>query len=230
MVVLGDGAVGKTSICMRFTDDYFAPSYKQTVGLDFFIQQVVLQGKEIINCWSKCVEMNPNTGNTNVALQIWDIGGQSVGSKMIQNYIFGAQAVLLVYDITNFESFQNLADWLSIVKKTFANSEEPFIALVANKSKHASFFRVRVIDANNHWLCVGDLQHLRMVKKSRHTAFADSSQLQSFEVSAKTGDKVQACFTSVAAKLAGIRLSRSQLEAASVGSIKCYLLNLIERK
>lgn len=42
VVVLGDGAVGKTSICHRFTDDNFEKSYKQTVGLDFFIKQVVL--------------------------------------------------------------------------------------------------------------------------------------------------------------------------------------------
>jgi GTPase SAR1 family protein len=41
-----------------------------------------------------------------VALQIWDIGGQSIGSKMIGNYIYGAQAVLICYDITNYQSFQ----------------------------------------------------------------------------------------------------------------------------
>ncbi len=47
-------------------------------------------------------------------LSIWDIGGQSIGSRMIHNYLHGAQAVLLVYDITNYQSFQNLEEWLEV--------------------------------------------------------------------------------------------------------------------
>lgn len=70
-----------------------------------------------------------------VSLQIWDIGGQSIGSQMIKNYIFGAHAVLLVFDITNFESFQNLEDWLALVKSTFNNANLPILVLVANKRK-----------------------------------------------------------------------------------------------
>ena len=58
-------------------------------------------------------------GQVQVALQVWDIGGQTLGGKMIGNYIYGAQAVLLVYDITNLQSFQDLEDWLDVVKKTF---------------------------------------------------------------------------------------------------------------
>ena len=57
MIVLGDGAVGKTSLIMRFCEDNFKQSYKQTIGLDFFIKRVVLPG------------------NVHVTLQIWDIGG-----------------------------------------------------------------------------------------------------------------------------------------------------------
>ena len=44
-------------------------------------------------------------------MQMWDIGGQSISSKMLHNYIFGAHAILLCYDITNYESFANLEDW-----------------------------------------------------------------------------------------------------------------------
>jgi hypothetical protein len=54
-------------------------------------------------------------------VQVWDIGGQSIGSKMISNYIFGAQVVLLVYDITDYQSFQNLEDWYRLVRRTFGN-------------------------------------------------------------------------------------------------------------
>ena len=73
VILLGDGAVGKTSIAMRFTEDHFAKAYKQTIGLDFFIKRLVLPGE------------------VHVALQIWDIGGQTIGGKMIGNYIYGAQ-------------------------------------------------------------------------------------------------------------------------------------------
>lgn len=90
--------VGKTSLTNRFCEDYFAAQYKQTIGVDWFIKRVVLPG------------------DVHVALQIWDIGGQTIGSKMVSNYIYGAQAVLLVYDITNFQSFQDLEDWLALVR------------------------------------------------------------------------------------------------------------------
>ena len=73
VILLGDGAVGKTSIAMRFTEDHFAKAYKQTIGVDFFIKRLVLPGE------------------VHVALQIWDIGGQTIGGKMIGNYIYGAQ-------------------------------------------------------------------------------------------------------------------------------------------
>ena len=64
-MVLGNGTVGKTSIIMRFCEDYFAKSYKQTVGVDFFVKRFEMPG------------------NHYVALQVWDIGGQSIFGKMI---------------------------------------------------------------------------------------------------------------------------------------------------
>lgn len=78
VVVVGDGTVGKTSLVMRFCQDYFAKSYKQTIGVDFFSKRLTL----------------PN--NILVTLQVWDIGGQSIFSKMVTTYIFEAQAVGLI--------------------------------------------------------------------------------------------------------------------------------------
>src|SRR6056300_1429662 len=75
IVVLGNGTVGKTSLIMRFCEDYFARSYKQTIGVDFFVKRIELPG------------------DINVTLQVWDIGGQSIFSRMIQTYIFEANAV-----------------------------------------------------------------------------------------------------------------------------------------
>ena len=57
IVVLGNGTVGKTSLIMRFCEDHFGKSYKQTIGVDFFVKRIELPG------------------NIQVALQVWDIGG-----------------------------------------------------------------------------------------------------------------------------------------------------------
>ena len=80
VVVLGNGTVGKTSLIMRFCEDYFAKSYKQTIGVDFFVRRLELPG------------------DVHVTLQVWDIGGQSIFSKMIQTYIFEANAVSVIQE------------------------------------------------------------------------------------------------------------------------------------
>lgn len=176
VILLGDGATGKTSIAMRFTDDHFAQQYKQTIGLDFFMKRLLLPG------------------GVNVALQIWDIGGQTIGGKMISNYIFGAQAVLLCYDITNYQSFQNLEDWYNLVARTFKGQPMPRITLVGNKT---------------------DLAHLRCVKVEKHNQFADENEMFSCFMSAKTGDNVAQCFHRIAADLAGVVLTKPEIEVAA---------------
>lgn len=117
VILLGDGAVGKTSIATRFAEDQFNQRYKQTVGVDFFLRRLDIPPKH------------------HITLQIWDIGGQSIGSKMISNYISGADAVLLCFDITNYESFANLEDWYRIVLKSFKGQPLPLTAIIGNKSK-----------------------------------------------------------------------------------------------
>ncbi|KAK1346048.1 hypothetical protein QTO34_008517 [Cnephaeus nilssonii] len=119
IVVLGDGTSGKTSLATCFAQETFGKQYKQTIGLDFFLRRITLPG------------------NLNVTLQVWDIGGQTIGGKMLDKYIYGAQGVLLVYDITNYQSFENLEDWYTVVKKVSEESEtQPLIALVGNKRYH----------------------------------------------------------------------------------------------
>lgn len=175
VILLGDGAVGKTSLAMRFCENHFGKQYKQTIGLDFFVQNVVLPG------------------DVHVTLQIWDIGGQSIGGKMISNYIYGSHAVLLTYDITNYQSFQDLEDWLRLVKRTFdkEGAQMPYAALIGNKL---------------------DLGHLRAVRRETHDQFCDENDLNSFLCSAKSGDQVKAAFTRVAADLAGVTIAKPDME------------------
>ncbi|KAJ1445142.1 P-loop containing nucleoside triphosphate hydrolase protein [Pelagophyceae sp. CCMP2097] len=185
VILLGDGAVGKTSIASRFANDAFSQSYKQTIGLDFFIKHVVLPG------------------DVHVALQLWDIGGQSISSKMIHNYIFGAHAVLLCYDITNYDSFANLEDWYRVVRATFKNDDMPFVGIIANKC---------------------DMSHLRAVKSDVHNRFADENSCFSFMMSAKSGDQVKSCFLRVASVLADVRFTRPELEVEAQTVVKATII------
>ena len=176
VIVLGDGSVGKTSIAHRFGEDTFGKSYKQTIGLDWFSKNVMLPD------------------STEASLSLWDIGGQSMGGEMLPNYIFGANAILFVYDITSADSFVNLEDWLDVAESTFDDSDSPrpYMALVGNKS---------------------DLSHMRAVKLARHKAFATEHGMTSFFVSAKTGDRINSTFYRIAADMAGIQLTTAQLGA-----------------
>lgn len=88
VIIVGDGAVGKTSMALRFVDQHFTGSYKQTLGVDFFSKRIELPG--IRRRWSRLNMTRTLIGDLEVTLQIWDIGGQSIGSKMIKNYIYGA--------------------------------------------------------------------------------------------------------------------------------------------
>lgn len=180
VVILGDGSVGKSSISLRLSKDDFKDSYRQTVGLDFFLKQIQLPDDVL------------------VSLQTWDIGGQSLGSKMLGAYISGAQAVLLVYDITSYESFENLRDWHTLAQRACGPAVPVF--LVGNKS---------------------DLAHARAVKVKPHETMAADLGAASFFVSAKTGDGVTAMFTRIAAQLAGVDIKRVEVAArATVATAK----------
>uniref|UniRef100_A0A9J8C8N8 Ras-related protein Rab-28 n=1 Tax=Cyprinus carpio carpio TaxID=630221 RepID=A0A9J8C8N8_CYPCA len=174
IVLLGDGASGKTSLAIRFAQEAFGKQYKQTIGLDFFLKRITLPG------------------NLNVTLQVWDIGGQTIGGKMLDKYIYGAQGVLLVYDITNSQSFENLEDWLNMVRKANEESDtQPAISLIGNKI---------------------DLEHMRTVKMEKHQRFCQENGLISQFVSAKTGDSVFLCFQRLAAEVLGIKLNKAEME------------------
>lgn len=187
VIIVGDGAVGKTSLARRFASDTFALEYKQTIGLDFFAEKVALPD------------------GTEVCMQIWDIGGQSIGSKMMQNYLFGAHAIVLVYDITNYDSFQNLEDWLRLVRRAYPDGATmPQLALVGNKM---------------------DLAHLRCVTNNAHVGFSRENAMGlSGVVSAKSGSEVHGFFFTLAARLAGKPVMRHEVER-SAKAVKAIIVD-----
>uniref|UniRef100_A0A4W5RTU1 Ras-related protein Rab-28 n=1 Tax=Hucho hucho TaxID=62062 RepID=A0A4W5RTU1_9TELE len=167
-----------TSLATRFAQEAFGKQYKQTIGLDFFLKRITLPG------------------NLNVTLQVWDIGGQTIGGKMLDKYVYGAQGVLLVYDITNYQSFKNLEDWYGMVKKANEESDvQPVVSLVGNKI---------------------DLEHMRTVKADKHQRFCQENSLISQFVSAKSGDSVFLAFQRVAAEILGVKLNKAEIEQSQV--------------
>ncbi|KAJ8268031.1 hypothetical protein COCON_G00132030 [Conger conger] len=112
VIIIGSRGVGKTSIMERFTDDTFCEACKSTVGVDFKIKTLELRGKKI-------------------RLQIWDTAGQERFNSITSAYYRGAKGIVLVYDITKQETFEDLPKWMKMIDK-YA-SEEAELLLVGNK-------------------------------------------------------------------------------------------------
>lgn len=194
--LIGNSQAGKTSIVTRYTSDTFTKNCVPTVGVEFYLKRTVLQG------------------NRHVTLKIWDIGGTgALQGNMLDKYAFGAHAIMLVYDVTNGASFDQLSDWLRAVKNiasmgqgespttqgatggpsppTLTQQIRPTFALVANKI---------------------DQEHLRVIKSERHHKFAQENGLLTYAMAAKSGEGVNLCFQKIAAELLGIRLTKAEQE------------------
>jgi small GTP-binding protein len=170
LAVIGDGSVGKSSIISAFRTEGFIKVYKQTIGIDFHEKTLKIRG------------------DIYVSLRVWDIGGQSINSKSLGQYLGPANAIFMMYDVTNPESFFNLEDWLINVRKY---SKASHIYIVGNKI---------------------DMIDIRQVKVEQHDRFIEENNLHGgLFMSAKTGENVVKTFYQVAAELVGIKLSSYEL-------------------
>jgi Ras-related protein Rab-2A len=114
IVMLGDGAVGKTAMTTRFTQNFFEADYKRTIGSDFAIKRLTLPDLE-----------------AQVTLQVWDLAGQPRFESVRQGFYRGARGGLLLYDVTRRRTFLNVDDWRN---EAFKNLEREIpLILVANK-------------------------------------------------------------------------------------------------
>jgi Ras-related protein Rab-1A len=98
LVLIGDSAVGKSSLLLRFADDSFTDSYISTIGVDFRFRTLKL-------------------GDKLVKLQIWDTAGQERFRTITSAYYRGADGIITVYDVSNQESFEHVQDWLQEVNR-----------------------------------------------------------------------------------------------------------------
>src|SRR3989338_8603890 len=122
ILMVGDSGVGKSSLLLRFTDDTFSENFISTIGVDFKIRTVNLEGKVI-------------------KMQIWDTAGQERFRTITSSYYRGAHGVILVYDVTDQVSFNNARQWLTEIER-YACSQVVKL-LVGNKCDLAN---KRVVD------------------------------------------------------------------------------------
>jgi small GTP-binding protein len=179
VLLIGDGSVGKSSIIARFVNDGFQKVYAQTIGVDFFEKKLDLRGDK------------------GVMLQIWDIGGQSISSKNLPNYVRGADVVFMCYDVTNRDSFDDLEDWLQRVHEIYTDETTgeklrlPQLYIIGNKI---------------------DLISERQVTDAQHDAWwRDHGIHGGFLGSAQTGENVATTIYKTAANAVGIQLTDYEL-------------------
>jgi Ras-related protein Rab-1A len=156
LLLIGDSGVGKSSLLHRFADDIYTDSYISTIGVDFKIKTM-------------------NVGDKMVKLQIWDTAGQERFRTITSSYYRGAQGIIVVYDITDLESFNNVKQWLSEIDRYASENVDKL--LVGNKS---------------------DLEPARQVTKAMAEEFAESLQVKCIETSAKESSNVDDAFRSMA--------------------------------
>ena len=150
-LIIGNSGVGKSCLLIRFTDDKYEEGYVTTIGVDFKIKTLIIEGKS-------------------VKLQIWDTAGQERFRNIVSSYYKGAHGIMMVYDITDLESFGYLDSWIKEIEKNA--SKNVYKILVGNKS---------------------DLKN-RKITFEKGKEFANLHGMKFFETSAKENRNVEEAF------------------------------------
>ncbi|ESK92983.1 gtp-binding protein ryh1 [Moniliophthora roreri MCA 2997] len=162
IVLLGDQSVGKTSLITRFMYDTFDNTYQATIGIDFLSKTMYLEDRT-------------------VRLQLWDTAGQERFRSLIPSYIRDSSVAIVVFDITNRQSFLSTTKWIDDVRSERGN--DVIIVLVGNKA---------------------DLSDKRQVTLEEATATATGLNIMFMETSAKAGHNVKTLFKKIAMSLPGM--------------------------
>jgi len=184
LVLLGDTAVGKSCLVVRFVNDEFFEFQEPTIGAAFLSQTVVLD-------------------DSTVKFEIWDTAGQERYRSLAPMYYRGAAAAIVVYDITNKESFNGAKSWVEELQGR--DDRNIVIALVGNKT---------------------DLpQSLRMVEMEDARAYSEENDIMHLETSAKNANNVKELFFEIARKLPRDKVQEKEKGGFTINPPKQKKLN-----
>jgi len=159
VVLIGDSGVGKSNLLSRFTRNEFNLESKSTIGVEFATRSIQVEGKT-------------------VKAQIWDTAGQERFRTITSSYYRGAHGIIVVYDVTDAESFNNVKQWLNEIDRYACENVNKL--LVGNKC---------------------DLVQKKTVDFDTAKAFADKLDIPFLETSAKQGSNVEKAFLTMAAEI-----------------------------
>ena len=157
LMIIGDSGVGKTNFIFQFTEGKFSPLHVSTVGLD-----------------SKSKIIRLPKLKKNVKVQIWDTAGQERYMALNKSFFHKVQGIILMYDLTNRDSFENISNWLDLISQNVTNKT---IILIGNKL---------------------DLEDQRIVSETEGEKIAEENNILFFEGSGCTGENVNKIFTEIA--------------------------------
>ena len=151
-IIIGNSGVGKSNITIRFLHDKFSEHYIPTIGVEYGAKSIVID-------------------NMTYRIQIWDTAGQENYRSITRSYYTNCSCALVVYDITNRQSFEDVQTWIKDCKKNTKNNI--LFVLIGNKI---------------------DLDDKRVITYEEGEKYATDKGMLFFEVSALTGEKIQECF------------------------------------
>nr|CCA15884.1 Chloride Channel (ClC) Family putative [Albugo laibachii Nc14] len=157
LLLIGDSGVGKSCVLLRYSDDSFTTSFITTIGIDFKVKTIDVNGKR-------------------VKLQIWDTAGQERFRTITTAYYRGAMGILMVYDVTDDHSFQNIRNWMTQIKQNASTNVNKI--LIGNKCD---------VDPSE-----------RAVTTEQGQELADEFGIEFFETSAKSNINIDAAFHAIA--------------------------------
>lgn len=148
-IIIGDSAVGKSNLLLKYSHNKFNEDYQTTIGVEFGAKNLTLSNKTY-------------------RIQVWDTAGQENFRSITRAYYKNSVCAMVVYDITNRESFHNVLTWIEDCKNQCPKTV--FLVLVGNKS---------------------DLEDKRKVMYNEAVDFANKNGMLFFETSAKNGTNVE---------------------------------------
>ena len=167
IITLGESSVGKSSIINRYVENNFDYNFVSTLGVDFRKKNININGEDI-------------------RLKIWDTAGQEKFRSIQKQYYRNSDGILLVFDVTKFDTFNVLEEWINSIKNQTSN--DIIVVLVGNK-----------IDLNNKVISDDEIKN-----------FANDNKFKYFLTSAATGKNINEVFDYIVKEIYNIKSKKKK--------------------